>query len=124
MYCMNTVLLPTLIADENKRMINSLWWGRKNNNSRGLNWLRWDKLCIWMEFGGLGFRDFYGFNVSMLEKQGLRLLAKPDAIIGHVFKAKYYLIRNFLNANLGHNRSYSWHSIWASQVVISRGYRW
>ncbi|XP_073280655.1 uncharacterized protein [Primulina huaijiensis] len=109
---------------EIQRMINSFWWGRKQNSAKGLNWLRWEKLCVPKEYGGMGFRDFYGFNLSMLGKQGWKLISDPNATICRIYKAKYYPRRDFLNANLGHNPSFAWRSILASQVVLKRGYRW
>ncbi|XP_073138506.1 uncharacterized mitochondrial protein AtMg00310-like [Henckelia pumila] len=118
---MSTFLLPSSLADELQRMINSFWWGRKSNSSRGLNWFSWERLCIQKEFGGLGFRDFYGFNLAMLGKQGCKLLNDPNATICRIYKAKYYPRGDFLNANLGHNPSFAWRSILAFQVLIKKG---
>ena len=42
------------------------------------------------EYGGLDFRDFYGFNLAMLEKQGWKLLSDPNALISRIYKARYY----------------------------------
>jgi len=41
-----------------------------------------------------------------------------------VFKAKYFSIVDFLEVSLGHNLSYVWPNIHASQVVINEGTRW
>ena len=43
-YCMGGFLIPTSLCDEIERMMNSFYWGSKNNGRRGINWLRWDKL--------------------------------------------------------------------------------
>nr|KYP59895.1 hypothetical protein KK1_015337 [Cajanus cajan] len=59
----------------------------------------------------------------MLQKQDWKLLTNTDAIFTHVFKAKYFLIGDFLGAHLGHNPSYAWRSIYASQVVVKNGIR-
>jgi hypothetical protein len=47
-----------------------------------------------------------------------------DTILSRVFKAKYYPKEGFLEAKLGHNPSYVWRSIHASQVVVKHGLRW
>ncbi|XP_073129367.1 uncharacterized protein [Henckelia pumila] len=91
--------------------------------SNALDMGSWKKLCIRKEFGGLVFRDFYGFNLAMLGKQGWKLINDPNATICRIYKAKYYPTGDFLNANQGNNPSFAWSSILASQVLI-RGYRW
>jgi ribonuclease HI len=60
----------------------------------------------------------------MLRKQGWKLLTNHDTILSQVFKAKYYPHEGFLDAKLGHNPSYVWRSIHASQVVVRKGLRW
>ncbi|XP_075507435.1 putative mitochondrial protein AtMg00310 [Primulina tabacum] len=72
----------------------------------------------------MSFRDFYSFNLAMLGKQGWKLLSEPNAKICCIYKAKYYPRGDFLNANIGHNPSFAWRSILASQVVLKKGYRW
>ncbi|MCI81431.1 polynucleotidyl transferase ribonuclease H fold, partial [Trifolium medium] len=47
-------------------MMNSLYWGTAKNGSRGINWLRWDKMTVNKDNGGLNFRDLEGFNLAML----------------------------------------------------------
>ncbi|XP_073318173.1 uncharacterized protein [Primulina huaijiensis] len=117
-FCMSTSppSPPPSVAEEIQRMINSFWWGRKNNATKGL--------CVPKEFGVMGFRDFYGFNLAILGKQEWKLLSDPNATICRIYKAKYYPRGDFLNANIGHNPSFAWRSILASQVVLKRGYRW
>jgi hypothetical protein len=63
-------LLPTTLGKEMQRMINSFGWGTNRQQGRGINWLSWDKLTMRKEFGGMGFRHLYGFNLAMLGKQG------------------------------------------------------
>nr|KYP34916.1 hypothetical protein KK1_044073 [Cajanus cajan] len=55
---MNIFLLPySLIEELEKKILNSLWWGSKTNQVKGINWLRWVMPAIKKEFGGLGFRS-------------------------------------------------------------------
>lgn len=51
-------------------MINSFWWGSNRRQGKGINWLSWDKLTMGKEYGGMGFRHLFGFNLTMLGKQG------------------------------------------------------
>jgi len=104
--------------------MNSFYWGSKRNGSRGINWMRWDKLSLHKTRVGLGFRDIEAFNLSMLGKQGWKLLTEPSSLLTRILKAKYFPRRDFLVANIGHNPSYTWRSIWSSQDLIKSGYRW
>ncbi|KAL2574147.1 hypothetical protein AAZV13_17G170900 [Glycine max] len=104
-------------------MMNSLWWGSKNN-SRDIHWISWDRLTFKKEFGGMGFRNLHIFNLSMLGKQGWRFISHPDVMVTKVFKVEYFSNVNLLDANLGHNPSFVWHRVFASQVVIREGFRW
>jgi hypothetical protein len=74
--------------------------------------------------GGLGFRNMEAFNLSMLGKQGWKLLKDPSSLLTRILKAKYFPRRDFLEANIGHNPSYTWRSIWSSQNLLKLGYRW
>jgi len=71
-------------------MINSFWWGSNRRQGRGINWFSWDKLTMRKEYGGMGFRHFFGFNLAMLGKQGWNLLTNQDTIVTRIYKAKYF----------------------------------
>jgi len=86
--------------------------------------MRWDKLSLHKSRGGLRFRDMEAFNISMLGKQGWKLLTEPSSLLTCILKAKYFPRRDFLEANIGHNPSYTWRSIWSSQDLVKSGYRW
>ncbi|KAJ9548141.1 hypothetical protein OSB04_020684 [Centaurea solstitialis] len=89
-YYMSVFLFPASTIKVLERMLNSFWWGTKSVNSRSINWLSWDKLCVPKKFGGLGFRDFTAFNVAMLGKQAWRLVSNPTSLVSRIYKAKYY----------------------------------
>lgn len=69
--------------------------------------MRWEKLCVEKSFRGMGFCNLEGFNLAMLGKQVWKLITNPDALISKLYKAKYYLRGDFLNANLWHNPSFT-----------------
>lgn len=109
---MQTFLLPTSLLVELQRMLNSFWWGSKQGNTRGINWLNWEHMCARKSEGALGFRNLHAFNLALLGKQGWRFLTSPNALISRIFQAKHYPRGNFLSAKLGHNPSFTWPSIW------------
>jgi len=116
--------IPSSLCDEIERMMNSFYWGSKKDGSRGINWMRWDKLTLHKSSGELGFRNMEAFNLSMLSKQGWKLLTDPSSLLSRILKVKYFPRRDFLDVNIGHNPSYTWRSIWSSQNLINLGYRW
>lgn len=114
-YYMSIYLLPQTFCDEIKKMLNSFWWGSKNRTSKGIKWLSWEMLSMRKDDGGMGFYDFQAFNLALLAKQGWKFVDDPNALLTRVFKTKYFPNGDFLNANLGHNPSYCWCSVWCSQ---------
>ncbi|KAA3483393.1 LINE-1 reverse transcriptase isogeny [Gossypium australe] len=40
-YCMSTFLLPISLYDELQRIMNSFWWGMKDNGGSTIYWYRW-----------------------------------------------------------------------------------
>jgi hypothetical protein len=72
---------------------------------------------------GLNFRDLKGFNLAMLGKQGWKLITNSSSLLTRVLKAKYFPRSGFLEANIGHNPSYTWRSIQSTIPLLSVGYR-
>jgi hypothetical protein len=50
-------------------MINSFWWGLKPSENQGIHCMTWHKLSVAKDYGGMGFRNLYAFNIAMLAKQ-------------------------------------------------------
>ncbi|CAN0876483.1 hypothetical protein LINGRAHAP2_LOCUS11335 [Linum grandiflorum] len=67
---MNMFLIPPSFAEELEPMLNSFWWGTKHKGHGGISWMRWERLCVQKEMGGMGFCSFTKFNLAMLGKQG------------------------------------------------------
>ncbi|CAN1332707.1 Putative ribonuclease H protein At1g65750 [Linum perenne] len=123
-YCMNVFLMSATLTAELERMINSFWWGMKRSGRRGMNWMKWEKLCVRKEHGGMGFKNLRGFNLALLAKQGWNLLVNQNSLVARIYKAKYYPRGNYLTADKGGNPSLIWQSIWKAQGIVRRGFRW
>ncbi|CAN0837140.1 Putative ribonuclease H protein At1g65750, partial [Linum grandiflorum] len=95
-YFMNTFLLTGGIIYEIEKLMNSFWWGTKWNGGGGIPWMRWKKICLRKEFGGMGFRDILGFNLAMLGAEG----SNPSFIWRSV-RATQALVRRGLRWRLG-----------------------
>ncbi|KAM6583826.1 hypothetical protein CsatB_010828 [Cannabis sativa] len=123
-YAMNVFLLPLEISNDIERAMCKFWWKSSQDENKGIHWMAWDKLCLHKRGGGMGFRNLRDFNLSLLGKQGWRMLTRPQSLASRLFKARYFPNGNFLNAQLGSNPSFVWRSILESQSLLKHGIRW
>lgn len=114
--------IPNEVCDSIEIIMNGFWWGYGQEN-RGIGWNSWSKLCVIKEAGGLGFRELKKFNISMLAKQGWRLLTNENPLVTMCMKAKYFPYGDFLTAKLGSNPSYMWRSLLGAHEVVRKGCR-
>ncbi|CAL1359646.1 unnamed protein product [Linum trigynum] len=86
--------------------------------------MSWEKLCRPKYEGGMGFRDFQGFNIALLGRQVWNLLKKPDSLVARVLKARYHPHCDILEATVGSNPSYIWRSLMQAQSLVKEGTSW
>lgn len=116
-HVMSCYLLPQGITQNLSSAVSRYWWSTKENN-RGLHWVAWDKICIPLDCGGLGFRNFRDFNLALLAKQMWRLLKFPQSLLARILKGRYYRHSNPMATGTANNPSYGWKSILASKPVL------
>lgn len=80
--------------------------------------MSWEKLSMHTKYGGMGFKDLTAFNLTMLGKEGWKLLIEPDSLVSCIFKARYFHTSSFLSTSLGHNPSYVWRSILNAIFIV------
>ncbi|KAM6551005.1 hypothetical protein CsatB_000813 [Cannabis sativa] len=119
---MSVFLLPLETCRSLEGIISSFWW-KSSKDKHGVSWHSWKNLCKHKTIGGLGFRDFREYNLSLLGKQAWRLLTEEDSLVCKVYKAKYFSTGSFLSASLGHNPSFIWKSIYETKDLIVVGAR-
>nr|GMD66312.1 uncharacterized protein LOC109166477 [Ipomoea batatas] len=108
----NEVFLKSVglgFSESLERMLNKFWWDSSSGQGGCIHWMSWG--CVPKGSGGMGFKSLNKFNVALLAKQGWRLLTQPTSLVAQILKARYYPKGDFLDANIGHNPSYSWRSI-------------
>lgn len=105
-------------------MLNSFWWGSSNGNNKGIKWLSWDAMSFAKCKGGLGFRNFHGFNLSLLGKHCWKFINQPQALVSRVYKARYFADRHLLKAVKGTGASFIWSGLFEAKEVLAKGYRW
>ncbi|XP_074333675.1 putative ribonuclease H protein At1g65750 isoform X1 [Apium graveolens] len=121
-FWMSLFQIPVTICEDIERKMNAFLWG-SGGNSKGVKWMSWRRVCKPKSCGGLGLRELRDFNLSMLAKQGWRLLTESNPLVSAVMKAKYYPNSSFLDATIGSNPSFAWRSILAAIDVVKAGAR-
>lgn len=105
---MSCFKLPTNLWKEIKSMIANFWWGQWRKEKR-LHWMSWLKMYDPKSKRELGFRDLESFSMTLLAKQGWRVLNSLDSL-PRSLKA-YFPSSSFLQAKLGYRSSWRWNSL-------------
>ena len=108
-YAMACFNLTKSLCDEISQFICRHWWNQQPDE-RKMHWVGWEKMKLSKEEGGLGFRDLYSFNISLLARQACRLIQSPDSLCARVLKAKYFPSSSPMLA-LPHGGSQFWKSL-------------
>ncbi|XP_024010299.1 uncharacterized protein LOC112085326 [Eutrema salsugineum] len=121
-YVMSCFLLPKGVTDKLRSAIANFWWSSKQNSS-GIHWIAWDKICIPQDMGGLGFRDLNDFNLALLAKQLWRLIQYPSSLLARVLRGRYYRQSDPLEDRNVYSPSYGWRSMLAAKPYLKMGLR-
>ncbi|KAA3489007.1 reverse transcriptase [Gossypium australe] len=122
-YAMTCFLLPKSLCGELENIFARYWW-QHDKGRRGIHWCQWQFMYRSKEEGGMGFRNMAKFNISLLAKQGWRIMNNTESLVAKVVKAKYFPDEQLLNSRLGNSSSYTWKSIWATKDVLRKGLIW
>ncbi|KAG7532416.1 Endonuclease/exonuclease/phosphatase superfamily [Arabidopsis thaliana x Arabidopsis arenosa] len=121
-YVMSCFLLPKAIRSKLSSAIANFWW-KTNENSNGIHWIAWEKLCMPYSDGGLGFRTLEEFNLALLAKQLWRLLRHPNSLLSRVLRGRYFRFSDPLHIGNSNRPSYGWRSIMAAKPLLISGLR-
>lgn len=62
-YSMQYLLLLKMLCQELEILFNKYWWCTNSGNSKGLNWLSWNNMCMSKARRRLGFKNLYGLTL-------------------------------------------------------------
>jgi hypothetical protein len=119
-YSMSCFLLSPDTCKKITSATSNYWWSGLADK-RSIHWRKWTDHTLPTCHGGMGFRDIKNFNLSMLGKQGWRLMMNPDSLCARVLKGKYYPQGDFLTAGKKNNSSHTWRAILAGRKVLEMG---
>jgi hypothetical protein len=66
-YTMNVFKLPKTLCQEINALFSKFWWGHQKNDSK-IAWLKWSKMGLAKNKGGLGYRDLEPFQYGVVGK--------------------------------------------------------
>jgi hypothetical protein len=122
-YTMSVFKIPKTRCQGINFLFSKFWWGHQNNSSK-IVLMRWSKMGLAKQKGGLGYRDLEHFNRALLAKQGWRIMQNTRSLVAQVLKKKYFSKDYFLMSQLGSNLSYVWRSIWGAKDLVQAGMLW
>ncbi|KAL5549925.1 hypothetical protein UlMin_000101 [Ulmus minor] len=122
-YLMSIFKIPSTLCRELGSIVARFWWGSTPTN-RKINWVSWEKMCLPKHKGGMGFRDIFLFNQSLVVKQAWRILKYPQSLMSRVLKGKYFPNGNFLSAPCKQTASFIWKSIVWGRELLNKGLIW
>lgn len=123
-YPMSIFKISDILLDEINSLLARFWWGSMDKDQGMQYWKSWTNLCKPKVLGWLGFRGLKVFNLTLLAKQGWRLLFDDTSLLAWVLKARYFPKSGFLEANRGVNPSFTWWSVWGAKSLLMEGRKW
>lgn len=75
---MSCFLFPKKICNKLDALVRNFWWGEKDSKKK-IHWRKWSVTAAPRFSGGIGFKDFEGFNKALLAKQCWRLISYPES---------------------------------------------
>jgi hypothetical protein len=112
--------LPRGLCLHINSMLSKFWWGSREGERRTC-WVAWWEICKPKLLGGLGFRDIELFNLSILARQGWRMLQNPNSLSARVLKAVYFPETDLLHATVGSSSSQVWRVVHEGIQVLKQG---
>ncbi|CAN1171195.1 Uncharacterized mitochondrial protein AtMg00310 [Linum perenne] len=104
------------------QLLVNFWWSG-NASSTKLHWFPADELRRSVTEGGLGFRNFYVFNLAFLAKLAWKILINPTSLWTQLLKGLYFPNTSFLHAGRHHKSSWIWSGISEGRKALLHGLR-
>ncbi|KAL9859010.1 hypothetical protein AtNW77_Chr1g0043231 [Arabidopsis thaliana] len=120
---MSCFLLLKAINSKLRSAIANFWW-KTNENSNGIHWITWDKVCNPHSEGGLGFRTIEEFNLALLAKKLWRLIRFLNSLLSRVLRGRNFRFSDPLHNGASNSPSYGWRSIMVLNLCLFREDSW
>ncbi len=101
---MASILHSKYLLNKITSIIRRFWWtgGYNEQQVKGICWRSWNDICKPISRGGLGIRDLFKINESLLISSAWRLLNNSNDLISKIIKEKYFPSTSFWKATKKH----------------------
>lgn len=115
-YVMMIFKIPVSLCKRLSSIMHSFWWSHTGN--KAIHWGSKFLLSRSKDMSGMNFRDFEVMNDALLVKLFWRILNRPNSLISHCLKARYFSNTNLPDFPLRQNSSSVWKGIWNAGMRV------
>jgi hypothetical protein len=110
---MSTILFSKNLIERITAIIRKFWWAgvQEDNPTSPIVFRSWEDICQSKENGGLGIRDLYTVNRSLIIHAAYNIATNKNPFLTSVLKAKYFHNSSFWTTNNSGPRSTFWSSV-------------
>ncbi|KAL9293363.1 hypothetical protein AtEden1_Chr3g0192351 [Arabidopsis thaliana] len=122
-YDMSFFQLPISLCNKIQSALTRFWWD-KNDQTKKMCWVSWDRMAKPKHLGGLGFKDISAFNEALLAKLSWRLLKNPNCLLARVLVGKYSSLEYFLDVQCPNTASHGWRGVLVGRDLLVKQLGW
>ncbi|XP_026449926.1 uncharacterized protein LOC113350066 [Papaver somniferum] len=122
-YQMQCFEFPKSVLDEFDKLQRDFWW-QKDNPKKEFYPKAWDDIRTSKVSSGIGIRDPYKVNMSLLAKLAWRMLKNPEDLWVKILRGKYFPRAHPFHKNKDYEISWIWHSIRSGLQIIKENCIW
>jgi len=112
-YYMSTIIFSKTFIEKIISVIRRFWWAgvQQDDPSKPIAYRSWDDICQSKDNGGLGIRDLYIINKSLVIHTAYNIANSKDHFLSVVLKSKYYPHNSFWQPTSNSSKSVFWSSL-------------
>lgn len=122
-YYLSHISLTKLQSSKCDRLINNFLWGDTDTKKK-MHMISWHSVCLPTDQGGLGIKNTYDLNRSLLAKQVWKILHEPHSFFGLFMRAKYGNPSCYEDFKCPNDATTTWKGLFKAFLSIKPNLRW